>query len=133
MWGAELRRRRCSSQRIVLVAALTLGRGSTLAEALPGRGARLLALGSIVALISVSPLGRLSGAHTNAAVTLGFWLLGRVSRQDLAGYVVAQFVGGIAGAALARSVLPGEPPRRSAARSRIRRSPRPRPSRSSWG
>jgi aquaporin Z len=46
-----------------------------------------------VALIAVSPLGRLSGAHINPAVTLGFWALGRVSRHDLVGYVVAQFAG----------------------------------------
>jgi hypothetical protein len=50
---------------IALAAALTLGRRSPVAAVLPGRGARFLALGVIVALIAVSPLGRLSGAHTN--------------------------------------------------------------------
>ena len=95
---------------ILLAAALTLASGSPVADALSGRGARFLVLGLLVApavaLIAVSPLGRLSGAHTNPAVTLAFWVLGRVSRQDLAGYVVAQFVGGVAGAALGRLVLP---------------------------
>jgi aquaporin Z len=111
IWGAEAAATALLVAAIVLVAGLTLGRGSAVADALPGRGARFLALGVIVApvvaLISVSPLGRLSGAHTNPAVTLGFWLLGRVSAQDLVGYIVAQFVGGVAGAALARAVLPG--------------------------
>jgi aquaporin Z len=112
IWGAEGAATALLVAAIVVAAALTLGRGSAVADALPGRGARFLALGlivaPIVALISVSPLGRLSGAHTNPAVTLGFWVLGRVSRQDLAGYVAAQFVGGAAGAALARAVLPAD-------------------------
>lgn len=60
----------------------------------------------VVVLIAVSPLGRLSGANTNPAVTLGFWVLGRVSHHDLAGYVAAQLAGGAAGAALGRLVLP---------------------------
>jgi aquaporin Z len=59
-----------------------------------------------VALIAVSPLGRLSGAHLNPAVTLGFWALGHVSLRDLAGYVAAQLVGGLAGALAARALLP---------------------------
>src|SRR5919197_6222366 len=75
-----------------------------------GRGAGFLALGAIVgpcvALIIVSPIGRISGAHINPAVTLGFWALGRVSRRDLAGYVAAQLVGGVAGALVARALLP---------------------------
>jgi aquaporin Z len=112
IWAAEGAATALLVAAIVLAAALTLGRGLAVADALPGRGARFLALGLIVApvvaLISVSPLGRLSGAHTNPAVTLGFWMLGRVSRQDLAGYVLAQFTGGLAGAALARAVLPAE-------------------------
>jgi len=110
LWAAEGAATALLVAAIVLAAALTLGHGSPVAAALPGRGARFLALGLIVApvvaLISVSPLGRLSGAHTNPALTLGFWVLGRVSRQDLAGYVAAQLAGGVAGAAAARVALP---------------------------
>jgi aquaporin Z len=110
IWAAEAAATALLVAAIVLGAALTLASGSPVAEALPGPGARFLVLGllvaPVVALIAVSPLGRLSGAHTNPAVTLGFWVLGHVSRQDLAGYVVAQLVGGVAGAALGRLVLP---------------------------
>ena len=110
IWGAEAVATALLVAVILLAAALTLAGGSPVADALHGRGARFLALGLLVApavaLIAVSPVGRLSGAHTNPAVTLAFWVLGRVSRQDLAGYVVAQIVGGVAGAALGRLVLP---------------------------
>lgn len=110
IWGAEAIATALLVAAILLAAALTLGSGSPVAAVLPGRGARFLALGVLVAptvaLIAVSPLGRLSGAHTNPAVTLGFWVLGRVSRLDLAGYVVAQLAGGVAGAALGRLLVP---------------------------
>jgi aquaporin Z len=57
-------------------------------------------------VIAVSPIGRLSGAHLNPALTLGFWALGRVSRHDVAGYVAAQLLGATAGALLANVLLP---------------------------
>jgi aquaporin Z len=95
---------------IVSAATLSLAKDSPVAEALPGQGSRFLVLGLLVApciaLIAVSPVGRLSGAHINPAVTLGFWALGWVSRHDLAGYVGAQLAGGLAGAVAARFLLP---------------------------
>jgi aquaporin Z len=50
----------------------------------------------------VSPLGRLSGAHINPAVTLAFRIVGRVSGHDVVGYLVAQLVGALAGAVVFR-------------------------------
>jgi glycerol uptake facilitator-like aquaporin len=52
--------------------------------------------------VSVSPLGRRSGAHLNPAVTIGLWLQKVTGRADLAGYCTAQIAGGIAGVAAAR-------------------------------
>jgi aquaporin Z len=110
IWAAEAAGTTLMVLAIVCAAAVTLGDGSPLAEALPGPGARFLALGLLIgpaiALIAVSPLGRLSGAHINPAVTLGFFALGRVSRHDLAGYVAAQLAGGLSGAIVARLLLP---------------------------
>jgi aquaporin Z len=51
-------------------------------------------------LVAISPLGRRSGAHLNPAVTLAYWTQRRVHPHDLAGYVVAQLLGGLAGAGL---------------------------------
>jgi glycerol uptake facilitator-like aquaporin len=58
--------------------------------------------GAAVIAVAYSPPGRRSGAHLNPAVTFGLWLQDTVSGSDLAGYVVAQTVGGTAGIALGR-------------------------------
>jgi aquaporin Z len=57
-----------------------------------------LLVGATVALIAVSPVGRLSGSHLNPAVTLAFAVLGRVGAGDLVAYLVAQFAGALVGA-----------------------------------
>lgn len=56
--------------------------------------------GLLVAAITVSPLGRVSGAHMNPAVTLAFWFRGDVHRHDLAGFAIAQTLGALAGTGL---------------------------------
>jgi aquaporin Z len=67
---------------------------------------RLLVTGLILAatgiLVTLSPLGRLSGAHLNPSVSFAFWRRGHMHRADLAGYVIAQLLGAILGTAIAR-------------------------------
>ena len=53
-----------------------------------------------------SPLGQRSGAHLNPAVTVAFWLLGKVPSRDVLPYVVAQVAGAFAGVAIAAAVFP---------------------------
>jgi aquaporin Z len=87
---------------------LDFGRGSAVAAHVPSVSLRLLITGAIFAatggLVTVSPLGRRSGAHLNPAVTFAFWATGHVRPLDLAGYAVAQCAGAIGGAALVRLV-----------------------------
>ncbi len=45
-------------------------------------------------------IGNISGCHVNPAVSLAMFLSGKLNVKDFIGYVVAQFAGGIAGAAL---------------------------------
>jgi aquaporin Z len=59
-----------------------------------------LAMGLTAIGIIYSPWGKQSGAHLNPAVTLTFFRLGKVAPWDAFFYVVAQFVGGVAGVAL---------------------------------
>jgi aquaporin Z len=81
---------------------LDFGAGSPVAAVLPGAGARRAVtgflFGTVGALLAVSPVGKLSGAHINPAVTLAFWLHGRMRARVAAGYVVAQLAGAILGA-----------------------------------
>jgi aquaporin Z len=59
-----------------------------------------VAMGLTAMALIYSPWGRRSGAHMNPSLTLTFLRLGTVSGGDAAGYVAAQFLGGIAGVLL---------------------------------
>ena len=59
-----------------------------------------VAMGLTALGLIFSPLGYRSGAHLNPAVTLSFWRLGKVQTWDAVFYVLAQFLGGLAGVAL---------------------------------
>ena len=63
------------------------------------------AMGSTAIALIFSPLGKRSGAHFNPAVTLTYFRLGKVKGWDTAFYIVAQFVGGIAGVSIAMFLL----------------------------
>ncbi len=62
------------------------------------------AFGLVIVAMAYS-IGNVSGCHINPAVSLGVLLSGKMSVTDFIGYVVAQFLGGIAGAALLGGIL----------------------------
>lgn len=66
-----------------------------------------LAMGTTAAAIIYSPWGKRSGAHINPAVTLTFFRLGKIARRDALCYVSFQFIGAVAGTALAALLLGG--------------------------
>jgi len=78
------------------------GTGSPLVPLIPDEGLRRLItgflFGSTGATIALSPVGKVSGAHINPAVSLGFWLMGKLDRRLALGYVVAQLLGAVLGA-----------------------------------
>ena len=78
------------------------GRGAPLAWVpIPADARRLLTgflFGTVGAAIAFSPIGRMSGAHINPAVTFAFWLEGKLRWRDAGFYVVAQMIGGALGA-----------------------------------
>lgn len=53
---------------------------------------------SIVAM--AYSIGNVSGCHINPAVSMGMLVAGKMTVKDFIGYIVAQFLGGIAGAGL---------------------------------
>ncbi len=52
-------------------------------------------------------IGHVSGCHLNPAVSVGLWAGGRFPASDLPGYIVAQVLGGIAGAAVLYLIASG--------------------------
>jgi aquaporin Z len=81
---------------------LMFGEGSPLPGLLPSVGLRSAITGFLFgttgALIALSPVGTVSGAHINPAVTVAFWLAGKISWGTVRIYVVAQLVGAALGA-----------------------------------
>jgi aquaporin Z len=64
-----------------------------------------IAMGSTATVIIFSPLGKRSGAHFNPSVTLTYFRLGKVKPWDTVFYIVAQFIGGVGGVAIAALLL----------------------------
>ena len=60
---------------------------------------------AFVVFAMVVALGRISGAHINPAVTVGFWSVRRFPSRNVLPYVVAQCVGALAAAAVWRGTL----------------------------
>jgi len=53
-------------------------------------------------------IGHVSGCHLNPAVTVGLWTAGRIPGSDVVPYIVAQVIGGIAGAAILAAIATGK-------------------------
>jgi aquaporin Z len=53
-------------------------------------------------------IGPISGGHINPGVTVAMWVAGRIPFAQAIGYIVAQFLGGIAGAAILVAILYGK-------------------------
>ncbi len=54
-------------------------------------------------------IGHVSGCHLNPAVSVGLWAGGRFPASDLLPYIVAQVLGGLAGAAIIYMIATGKP------------------------
>jgi len=78
------------------------GTNSALIPLLPDPGARRMVAGFLFgttgALIAVSRIGKISGAHINPVVTLAFWILGKMNNVHAVTYIIAQCVGAVLGA-----------------------------------
>jgi MIP family channel proteins len=64
-----------------------------------------LAHGITLAVV-VTAFAAISGGHINPAVTVGIWVSGGISAIMAGGYIVAQLIGGAAGAVLIRITFP---------------------------
>jgi aquaporin Z len=85
---------------------------AVLAAAFPSLGIGFagvsLAFGLTVLTMAFA-IGHVSGCHLNPAVSLGLWAGGRFPVTDLLPYIIAQVLGGIAGAAILYVIATGHP------------------------
>jgi aquaporin Z len=84
---------------------------AVLAAAFPQVGIGLLGVSfafGLTVLTGAYALGPISGGHFNPAVSVGLWAGGRFPGSQLPGYVIAQVVGGIAGAAVLYLIASGK-------------------------
>ena len=69
------------------------GKGTPMARLIPSEGLRRLITGFLFgttgASITLSPVGKVSGAHLNPVVTLAFRLMGKLDLRITLGYIVA--------------------------------------------
>lgn len=77
------------------------GAGSPMAELIPNITHRRIITGFLFggwgALISLTNIGKVSGAHINPAVTMVFWLFKKIETKATGYYVLGQLTGAIAG------------------------------------
>lgn len=52
-------------------------------------------------------VGHISGGHFNPAVTIGLWMGGRFDSKDIFPYIIAQVIGGLAGAGILYVIATG--------------------------
>lgn len=82
---------------------------SPVVMAIPDSAWRRVLMGAAMGLTNIglvySPWGLRSGGHFNPAFTLTFLRLGKVHSRDAGGYVVAQFIGAVAGVMLGAAIL----------------------------
>ncbi|MDB5397929.1 MAG: family channel protein [Rhodospirillales bacterium] len=83
---------------------------AVLAAAFPNVGIGLLGVSfafGLTVLTMAYAIGHVSGCHLNPAVSIGLWAGGRFPASDLIPYIIAQLLGGIAGAGILYVIASG--------------------------
>ena len=89
---------------LVLVACGVAGQICTPANGAAGLVGTALAFGLVIVAMAYS-IGNVSGCHINPAVSIAMLICGKISPKDFFGYIVAQFLGAIAGAGVLNTIV----------------------------
>jgi aquaporin Z len=84
---------------------------AVLAAAFPDLGIGFLGVAlafGLTVLTMAFAIGHISGCHLNPAISFGLWTGGRFPASELGPYIVAQVLGGIAGAAVLYVIASGQ-------------------------
>jgi aquaporin Z len=105
--------KRCFAEFVGTFWLVLGGCGSAvLAAAFPDVGIGLLGVSfafGLTVLTMAYAIGHVSGCHLNPAVSIGLVVAGRFKASDLPGYIMAQVLGGIAGAGVLYMIASGGP------------------------
>ena len=85
---------------------------AVLAAAYPGLGIGFVGVSlafGLTVLTMAYAIGHVSGCHLNPAVSVGLWAGGRFPAGDLLPYLIAQVLGGVAGAGILYLIASGHP------------------------
>ncbi len=85
---------------------------AVLAAGFPQVGIGLLGVSfafGLTLLTMAYTIGSISGCHINPAVSIGLWAGGRFKASELPAYIIAQVLGGIAGAGILYLIASGSP------------------------
>lgn len=85
---------------------------AVLAAGFPNVGIGLLGVSfafGLTVLTMAYTIGSISGCHLNPAVSIGLWAGGRFKASELYAYIIAQVLGGIAGAGVLYLIASGNP------------------------
>lgn len=63
----------------------------------------------LIVMAMIYAIGNISGAHLNPAVTVGFFLAGRINARTALRYIGAQIAGALIGAVLLKILFPAHP------------------------
>ena len=88
----------CGGLSLVIVMS---GDGSPMGRIVPNEQLRMaltaFLFGCVGTAVTLSRVGRESGAHINPAVTMGFWMMRKLDGRTAVGYIVAQLLGAAVG------------------------------------
>lgn len=77
------------------------GKGSPIIKLIPDAGIRRAVSGFLFGttgcLITISPVGKISGAHINPVVSIAFWLRKNMQFKNMLGFITAQMAGAALG------------------------------------
>ena len=83
------------------IVTLMFAKGSPMADLIPNVKIRQMITGFLFggtgALIAISAVGKVSGAHINPAVTMSFMLFGKINIRTALIYISAQLIGAVVG------------------------------------
>jgi aquaporin Z len=62
----------------------------------------------LIVMAMVYAIGSISGCHINPAITVAMFVAGKIKGKDAIFYIIAQFIGGIIGAAILWAIVSGK-------------------------